>query len=210
LIVPEQEADRPARWPAPGYYGGAEALQAMGSVAAPLLAGFSITVVTVVLTSSQQVRWPGIVVILATIATIALISSVQFTFWAREVAVSPEDMRRWWDDADTVSGRAFRVAEMRSFQAVHRRYAARARYAYDGGIVALLLALGAVLVPPSAAAQPALRWAAACLAALAAVFEIVWTYLARFRETRHPPALFGRLGNWLVLSTTHDERGEPR
>src|SRR5512146_1621368 len=120
----------------------------MGSVAAPLLAGFSITVVTVVLTSSQQVRWPGIVVILATVATIALISSVQFTFWAREVAVSPDDMRRWWDDADAADGRAYRVVEMRSFQAVHRRYAARARYAYDAGIVALLLALAAVLVPP--------------------------------------------------------------
>jgi len=78
-------ADRPEdlqRWPIPGRYGNSDAVQSMGTVAAPLLAGFSLTLATIVLTSAQQIRWPGVTLVFATIATATLIGSLQFTFWA--------------------------------------------------------------------------------------------------------------------------------
>jgi hypothetical protein len=195
------------RWPTPGRYGSADALQAMGTVAAPLLAGFSVTLATVVLTSAQQIRWPGVTVLLATIATGSMVTSLQFTFWARGATVSPDDMRQWWDDADQPDGRHELVKEMRRFQAVYAAYSKRARNAYNVGIISLLLALAIALVPPAGFSQPALRWTAAALAMVAALFDLAWALLGERRIREHPrlPKLVRRLGQWLVLHPTVDQ-----
>ena len=189
-------APRPPRWPAPGYYGSADALQVMGTVAAPLLAGFAITLATLVVTAEGAVRWPGITVVAAVLAAVLLLASVQLTFWARQATLTPSVAREWWDDADTVDGRAARVREMRGFDRVRNWYSSRARAAYDAGIVLLLLAVAVVLAPPTDARQPAWRWAAAGIAALAVLLELGWSAVKRVPERATGP--LGRLRRWLV------------
>jgi uncharacterized membrane protein YdbT with pleckstrin-like domain len=67
----------------PSPYGAPAAIEMMGSVAAPLLAGFSLTLLILVITNSDAFRWPGLVLVAFAVSAVTLISVVQFTFWAR-------------------------------------------------------------------------------------------------------------------------------
>ncbi len=163
------------RWPAPSRYGTAGVRDAIGTVAAPLLAGFAITAATLVVASEDRLRWPGVAATLAATSAVVLIFSLQMTFWARQYDVTPSVMREWWDDADTVEGRGARVAEMLDFQSREERYARWARRSYDLGIAALFAALAVVLAPKDQAAQPGWRWVATFVAASAAVAEVAWS-----------------------------------
>ena len=178
------DAEQPERWPAPERYGSVEGLQSMGGIAAPLLAGFSITVATVVLTAAQEVRWPGVAVLLASVAAISFVACVQFISRARSLVATPDDMRRWWDDADTVAGRAARISEMQRSRNGYDVYASRAGKSYNLGIVMLLASVATVLVPTDDARQPQMRWAAAAVTALAALFEWLWTALPMLCKPR--------------------------
>ena len=67
----------------------------------------------------------------ATLAMLALVASVQFTFWARLWAVTPDDIRSWWDDAAKPDGRHELIIETKQFGQVHRAYSSRARSSYN-------------------------------------------------------------------------------
>lgn len=187
-----------ARWPAPGYYGAASALDSMGSVSAPLLAGFSLSITTIVLTTSDALRWPGITAAFSTFAALALIASVQFAFWAKQNVATPSDMREWWDDSDTPAGRPFRITELERYRKVYNAYSRRARLTYDLGIVALLASLGSALAPPTHANQPFLRWTSAGVVLIAVGVEVAWataTAAANFETWAGP---FRKAAGWLV------------
>lgn len=77
-------------WMPPSPYGAPAAIEMMGSVAAPLLAGFSLTLLILVITNPDAFRWPGLVLVAFAVSAVTLISVVQFTFWAR----SYRDSRR--------------------------------------------------------------------------------------------------------------------
>jgi hypothetical protein len=184
------------RWPVPGYYGTADAVQQMGTVAAPLLAGFAITVATLVVTSADSLRWPGACLLAAVAAAAVLLISVQLTFWARQALLTPDNAREWWDDLDTPDGREARIREMEGFNEVRRWYEAGAGLTYDAGIVLLLLALAFLLLPTADARQAGLRWAGVGLAGLAVLVELLWTVLKRL-DTRTPAPL-RPLARWLI------------
>jgi hypothetical protein len=69
-----------------GPYGYADAIITMSSVAAPLLAGFSITCMTLVVQGYERLRYPGLTLTLLSVASVLLLMTVQYGFWAR----------RWW------------------------------------------------------------------------------------------------------------------
>ena len=59
-------------------------IKAVGDVAAPLLAGFSLASVIMVTASIGQFRWPGGAILLLTIAAVSFIATVRYrTRWAR-------------------------------------------------------------------------------------------------------------------------------
>jgi hypothetical protein len=194
--VTNEPHDQLARWPAPGYYGGAEALQVMGTVAAPLLGGFAITVATLIVTSADATRWPGPAVIFAVLSAVALLTCVQLTFWARQAVVTPSIVRDWWDDVDTVAGRTARVREMKAFHRVYHWYAKGASLAYDSGIVLLLIAVALVLAPNADTRQSGPRWVAVGVAFLAVASEIVWTVVKRLGDAA--PTWLRPLARWLI------------
>jgi hypothetical protein len=125
-----------------------DGLGTMATIAAPMLAGFTIALAGVVAQAADKFRWPGVALLLLTISAVLLVTSVQAGFWSQR----PVALWRitFW-----------RIAAART---------------YAAGIVVLFLGLSAVLVPPDI--SNAWRWAAASIALLAAVGETIWGVVA--------------------------------
>jgi hypothetical protein len=166
---------RPAwRKPAPLGYG--SALDSMSNVAAPLLAGFSITAIAAVAADSDKFRWPGAALVALTLATILLVASLQFGFHARGYLYSGEDLHAWW----TAEELERRSDELQQTQHDHfdlwKQWSAKARLAYNAGIIVLAVGIALLLAPPHSVvhAEAILRWIAAALAGLGALGEFGW------------------------------------
>ena len=136
----------------------ADAADAMTGVAAPLLAGFTISLIGFVVASPERTRWPGVSLVVLTLTALILLLCVQAGFWARRYRPDPDSSVRM------------------TVQSESRRYVgwtAAARISYNVGITLLLLSLATILAPPGAS-EAALRWIAAALAAGGAVTEVGW------------------------------------
>ncbi|MFI1158554.1 hypothetical protein [Streptomyces sioyaensis] len=151
----------------------------MGNVAAPFLAGFSLTVFVITLTLKEgAARWPDLALLLFMLAAFILIATVQFMFWARHHLVTPRDLMDWYPDwmqpfRRTQLSRYLRVGNGR-----FRRRANVARVLYGLGLLCLFAGLTILAVPPEVARTPALRWAAVWVGSAATVAEFVWVVLA--------------------------------
>jgi hypothetical protein len=136
------------RWSVPFPYGYAGAIENMGLVAAPLLAGFSITLAALVITNAAGFYWTNAILFLLVGATLALIASVQLTFRARQYVVTPSELEEWWADHEDAGRRALLRREQRYHRREYRYWSTRARYSYDAGILLFLAGISALLVPP--------------------------------------------------------------
>ena len=162
---------REPRWDAPDRIGYAGAIDSMGSVAAPLFAGFAVVVTVQILTSPEITRWPDLALVLTLLAAAALGASVQFAFRARLFAATPPEIEAWWPEPDEATQEMMR-AQQRRHQAAFRVWADRARHAYNVGLLAFLAAIVVVLVPPGD--WTTMRALAAILAAVALTVELAW------------------------------------
>lgn len=166
-------------WAKPAPFGAPAAVQSLSGTAAPLLAGFCLTVVTLIIQQPGQFRFPGATLLLLSGAIVLLLTCVQCGFWARQYFASPDEAASWFPDYDTSRERQDKVQEeQRNNYAFYLRWANRARLTYAAGIVAVYCALAASLVPTSEADDVRLRGVAALVFALAAVAEILWTVWA--------------------------------
>lgn len=150
----------------------------MGSVAAPFLGGLAATLAVLVISSKGAFRWPGATLFLLVGATLAFLASVQFSFWARQYHVTPDELRMWWPELPEDD------EELRWEQHRHRRkhriWAYRARSAYNLGLLCFLAALPVALAPTRSASE--WRLAAIALAVLGLVLEMIWIGLVRFKR----------------------------
>jgi hypothetical protein len=164
------------RYSVPDRYGDAAAVQAMTSVAAPLLSSGALVFIGLVV---KSLRYPGLTLLIMMSALVALVVAVQCGFWARQYASTPQEIEQWWPDLPE----RLRIERARADQwqdrVNHDLWAGRARWAYGAGIVLLWLGVAAAVIPPSEASQPMLRWMAAALGASAALAEIVWLAASR-------------------------------
>jgi hypothetical protein len=119
----------------------------MGSVAAPLLAGFAVTVIALIITAPNQFRWVNPTLILLAAAAFALIACLQFTFRARLYAVSPAEIEQWWPDFDTPMRQEQLQREQRRHLTDYERWADRSRWAYNFGILFFLGGFTTALIP---------------------------------------------------------------
>jgi hypothetical protein len=164
------------------------ALDAMANVAAPLLAGFSITVIAAVAAGSDKFRWPGAALLTVTLAAALLVTSLQFGFTARQHLYSAADVAAWWAQEDL--GEPGRLQRLREEQHVNyalwERWGTKARMAYNSGITVLAVGIALVLAPPSSAggSEAVLRWTAAAVAAAGALGEVAWGAIPAFRRRR--------------------------
>jgi hypothetical protein len=172
-------ADEPPRgpyWETPDLYGEAEALNSMGTIAAPLLAGFSLAAMVQTLTiKASQSRSPDVALLLFMLAAVLFVGTVQAMFWARGYQANPQEMKDWWPDAQDPE----RLKQLRREQKRHaagfRMWSNRARATYSAALLCLLAALTILAVPPEPYGQsPFWRWLAVAVGAGAFIIEIVW------------------------------------
>lgn len=176
-----QPAEPPWEYPAP--LGNGEATNAMTSVAAPLLGGFSLTLIGVVAQAPESFRWPGLALAILTLTVALFVACIQLGFHARANMYSKAEIEAWgWSKFTRESTIQFTQRAHFNRGLVTQK---RARYAYNLAIIFLAVAVAVAIVPPGhygAADHPvalnniefALRWVAAGIAASAAVAELVW------------------------------------
>jgi MFS family permease len=159
----------------PAPYGYPEAVQSVGTTAAPLLAGFSFALIGLIVQDESKLRWPNIALALLVGAALLLITTVQCTFTARQYYVPPGEWLGWLDLAG--EARAEQLAdELEQMLPKQTRWLRRARYSYNFGIATLLLAIATTLVPPGALGSVAsARLVAIALALLGLAVELIWT-----------------------------------
>lgn len=164
-------------WNVPSHYGYPGAIEMMGSVASPLLAGFAIALMGLIVTGSESMRYPDIALLLLALGSVLFILVVQFTFWARLYAVSPNSIAEWWPDFEKDPDRRAMVRrEQWSARLNFEVWANRARGAYRGGILSLFFGVAVVLYP-SGHISP-LRWTAIGTMLGGMVYEIIWISLS--------------------------------
>jgi MFS family permease len=172
-------------WKAPTPYGYPAAIGSASAVAAPLLAGFAITVIAQLLTQHVGLRWPSATLAVLAAAAALLIATVQLGFWARQWHVTPAELESWWPDHDEQD----RWEQLRSDQAFYaenfRLAAAWVRRTYNGGILALLIGLGLAFVPQGHVTLS--RAVGIGVFAAAGLLELVWI-VKNWSETLGAPS----------------------
>lgn len=162
----------------PSPYGQHAALEQSGSVATPLLAGFGLTMATLVLTSPGTFRWSNAVLLLLTVAVVSLIMSMQSAQSSRAYLVRPDEIAAWWPHMTTLQ-RKDRIVEAISHDRKRHRWSSIQRWTYRAGVLALLGGFALALVPPEPGKgdDPIswVRWAAVIAALLGLLAELVWT-----------------------------------
>lgn len=131
----------------PNPYGAFAAVDGLGGTAASLLAGFSITLIALVLELSRAVRWPDLGLLLLALAAVLFLQVVQLNARARGYAVTPSQAREWYADLADPQRQAVVDAELRHHRECWSYLVRRTRFRYNLGILTLLSALLVVLIP---------------------------------------------------------------
>ncbi|MFG1669725.1 hypothetical protein [Streptomyces sp. Y7] len=169
-----EKSNEPLIGPAVPYpLGYAEASVATQTVAAPLLAGASLTLLGVIVVDAGDFRWPGLTLLIVVTASIALIASMQIGADARQYLYNQETINAWYTDDQQRHSRALRRRTEHFIQWKVRNR--RAVIVFNTGTMLLILAVSTALVPPHDD-QAIWRWIAAGLALASAAVEAWWVY----------------------------------
>jgi hypothetical protein len=146
--IPETPLEIPARIldKLQGKLGYSDAVDRVGTTAAPLLAGFALTLIGLTVTGDTSIRWPDAALATLVLAVLLLIGAVQASFNARSwyvplteflvrLQATPDDQRH------IVTGTYSQGLDN------HKRWLTITRRAYNLGILFLLAGLVFVLVP---------------------------------------------------------------
>jgi nitrate reductase gamma subunit len=185
-------------WQRPAPYGAPESVQSSGTIAAPLLAGFTITLMGVVVdVSNDGIRHRDTALLILMAAVTSLLAAIQCAYSARRYMVLPDELTSWWPGA-LEEGHESTLRQAQNEQLAHRLlhelWARRFRLTYHAGIVLILVGLAVVLIPPEPKRGDvtAIRWLAVCLAAAAAAGELIWIGATSFNR-RTAKRRIGRL-----------------
>jgi hypothetical protein len=189
---------------APWPYGAFATVESFGAAAAPLLAGFAVTLVALIIQIADQLRWPDLALVLFCAAATLFLHVVHLAARARGYAVTLDEAKQWYADYDTDPERRDAVAE----ELVHSRacwlfLVRRARFFYNLAMFALLAGLGVLLVPRPGGLGNVLRWVAiGVVAAAAAVeaLELVDQWLRRHEDVSRRVSIVARIIRWAAPS----------
>ncbi|MEV4755885.1 hypothetical protein AB0J86_12335 [Micromonospora sp. NPDC049559] len=182
--------ERPAP---PSPYGAFAAVDALGGTAAPLLAGFAVTLLALVLQIESALRWPDPVLVLLGLAFVLFLQVVQLNAQAKAYAVTPAQALEWYADADDPQRRAVVDWELRHHLACWQHLVARTRTRYNLGVLTLLVGAAVMLVPHAPARLGAVRIAAIAVIGAGIVVELLELFGQRLSGRNGRP----RGWNWL-------------
>lgn len=148
----------------PGTPGIPATMDALTSVAAPLLAGAAIATIGVLCTDSAAFRWPALSMLLFTWAAISLVACVQISIRARRFLYTRDEFLTW-----TPSGAELDREITEAESAIRNEHFERwlglsmvATWAYQAGVCLLALGTSALLIPKAGTStgDAVLRWIA--------------------------------------------------
>jgi hypothetical protein len=156
-------------------------MRAMGTVAAPLLAGFGLATLALLATANTPIRFGDLAITLFTLGSVLFVFCLQFTAAALQFAASPGERLAWRSltgdlDPDTVA--AMYKVQHRDARLL-RRYQVRARLTYDLGILGHLGGLLALVAPGRWWSWHSTAFTAVAVAFLLELWWIVGGWLGR-------------------------------
>ena len=157
-------------------------ISSVGTITLPLLAGFSITSVVVVVGDDPKTfRWPGATILVLALAAVTLVVAVQCAYHAH-VYLSKNDPKH----------------------EKGLKWARRTRWFYDFGLFAVLAGLALIVVPPRSAtgAQAGFRCTAFWVACAACLGEFIWLVVDPWLRS----ALGVKAWHWWRVDRTRCER----
>ena len=173
-------------YPAP--FGQTASTLTLGTAAAPLLAGFSVALIGLILqVPPDRLEEPDLALLALVVAVLLLIAAQQAVMRAQRMYIPPNE---WADWLSLVREDEPRKADLNEDLKEHLRrhvpWLRVARNAYNAGIVLLLLGVAIALVPEVDRVSdiPLARALASCVAALGAAAELVWVLVDEFRLRR--------------------------
>jgi hypothetical protein len=194
VASPEPDGDRAGDgaaaadpvWAPPAPIGYPASVQALGGLAAPLLAAACFTMTALLLPSltgadQRFARWPDVSLALFVASGLAHVAAVQAALWARRYDTGPDELIAWYPDRMR-DGRPdeWLRAVQRSHLLLSERWATKARAAYHVGIVLLLAGMTVVMVPPAPMTWS--RWLLVGTSGVGLVGEALWIVWAGFLD----------------------------
>jgi hypothetical protein len=186
LLDPPQPPEPSPDWWRPVYLGRPAASEAIAAVAAPLLAGFSVTLIGVVAQDADKFLLPGVAMCFLALAAIFFLVALQSGFQARLYLTTPGDVDEW--NPGYAQNNATTAVEMAKQNQASKGFVAwnlRSKRYYGFGLLSLLVGVAATLAPRLDAPQAAWRWAATGAAMVMLLFEFFWVFEPGW-WTRHP------------------------
>jgi hypothetical protein len=160
----------------PDPYGFAAAIDGVGTIASPLLAGISAALVVLVISSAPDFDWGDVAIFFLTGATLSLLAAVQCAFWARQYSVTPSELQEWWGPALQDAKRLEAVQdEQEALSKTYGKWSKRVRRYYNLGLLLLLIAIPVLLVPSGGLEKASDgRLMGFALAVIALMAELFW------------------------------------
>jgi hypothetical protein len=170
-----QPGNHPAPWKLPGgTYGYAEAVTTAGTLAAPVLAGFAITMIVFVIQAGGDSRAPGVALALLAAAVVALVGSVQAAFIARMYLVRPSELLEWWPDHAEEARMAALRREQTKLSVQYEWWANTFRRSFNVGLLLLIAAVAVVIMPAAHSHHQVARWVGCAILAAGFCGELAW------------------------------------
>ena len=163
----------------------------VGGIAAPLLAGFSLTTVAQLVIGRDQPWLAGYAIALFALAAALLLNTLQFSATALSYAATPSERLDYNPEAASDAA-ILRVVRRRQWEEMDLRslYMKRARFCYNFGLFAFLGGLGLVIVPHRSWPWPIGRLVGVTIVGLSLLIEALWI----FSDAKWP--------RWLLPSTS--------
>jgi hypothetical protein len=171
-----------------------KSLEMTGGIAAPLLAGFSLTTVTQLVIGRDHPWLSEWAIALFAIGAALLVYALQFSSTALSYAATPSDRLDYNPEAALVP-EVLQVVRKRQWEEMELRakYTVRAKYCYNLGLMAFLGGLGLILVPHQAWPWPLGRVVGVFVVGASLIVEALWTLFDGRRPKFLLPTEFSRL-----------------
>ncbi|MGW1953724.1 hypothetical protein ACWCPI_13375 [Streptomyces sp. NPDC001920] len=151
------------------------ALNSATFVAAPLLAGFSVTIIGLVLRGQKDFRWPGFTLFLLTISAILLVASLLFGISSQKFFYSESELKNWWTETEFQRRQEDLSDHQQADFSLWQGQGWRAFACYNAGIATLAASLSTLLlpVPTDVCAVAAFKGISSTLMAIAALAVLI-------------------------------------
>jgi len=169
--------ERPRVWSRRRPINYAKQAEMVGGIAAPLLAGFSLTTIAQLVIGQDQPWLASYAIVLFALSAALLLNTLQFSATALGYAATPSERLDYNPEVASDTD-ILRIVRKRQWEEMdlRTRYMKRARFCYNAGLFAFLGGLGLIIVPHRSWPWPAGRLIGVIVVGLALLIEALWIF----------------------------------